>query len=106
MPCVFEVSVRPLFDLKALILFFQVEQPIVWTLAVLEINPNIQLTVPFVVGVSLLLLSTTTLLHCYRTLGRHFTYYLTIRDQHELVTSGLYNYVRHKLFSTRIMHFK
>ena len=69
-------------------------------------NPNIRLTVPFVTGVSLVLLSTFTLLHCYCTLGRHFTYHLTIRDQHELVTSGLYNYVRHIIFDSWIMHSK
>jgi hypothetical protein len=129
-PRVFEVSAGPFFDLQVLILFFQVEQPIVWILAVLEIttifilnglipispsiqslvcpapNPNIQLTVPFVAGVSFVLLSTFTLLHCYRTLGRHFTYHLTIRDQHELVTSGLYNYVCHIIFGSWNMHSK
>jgi protein-S-isoprenylcysteine O-methyltransferase Ste14 len=28
-------------------------------------------------------------------LGRHFTYHLTIRDEHELITSDIYSYVRH-----------
>lgn len=97
----------------------QVEQPLVWVLATLEIatilnlnglmpiapsiqklicpaiDPDIKLTLPFVAGIILVLLSTWVLLHCYSVLGRHFTYHLTICDQHELITCKLYSYVRH-----------
>ena len=34
-------------------------------------------------------------LSCYRTLGRLFTYELSILKDHQLITSGLYSYVRH-----------
>jgi len=33
--------------------------------------------------------------HCYRTLGRLFTFELSIRQDHKLVTSGIYSIVRH-----------
>jgi protein-S-isoprenylcysteine O-methyltransferase Ste14 len=62
-------------------------------------DPDIRLTVPFVAGVVLVILSTFILLHCYRVLGRHFTYHLTIRDKHELITTQLYSYVRHPSYS-------
>jgi protein-S-isoprenylcysteine O-methyltransferase Ste14 len=32
---------------------------------------------------------------CYRALGQMFTYELTIRDKHKLVTKGPYSVVRH-----------
>jgi len=106
---------------------FEVEQPLVWILAILEIttilsmkglipfapsitpllcpasNPDIRLTFPFVVGVILVTLSTFILLLCYNVLGRHFTYYLTIRDKHELVTSQLYSYVRHPSYTGTLL---
>jgi len=66
-------------------------------------DPRIRITVLFVIGVVLVLLSTFILLHCYRVLGRHFTYHLTIRDQHELIMSGLYNYVRHPSYSGTLL---
>ncbi|KAI0034104.1 hypothetical protein K488DRAFT_46227 [Vararia minispora EC-137] len=36
---------------------------------------------------------------CYKTLGRMFTYEITLREGHQLVTSGPYNYVRHPSYS-------
>lgn len=36
---------------------------------------------------------------CYRELGRLFTYELTIREKHRLVTSGPYSIVRHPSYS-------
>ncbi|EGN93899.1 hypothetical protein SERLA73DRAFT_144924 [Serpula lacrymans var. lacrymans S7.3] len=38
-------------------------------------------------------------LECYRLLGRLFTYELTIRPNHELVTTGLYSIVRHPSYT-------
>lgn len=40
---------------------------------------------------------------CYRTLGRLFTYEVTIRDGHRLVTGGPYAYVRHPSYTTYII---
>lgn len=39
---------------------------------------------------------------CYRTLGRFFTYEVTIRDDHLLVTSGPYAWVRHPAYTSAI----
>ena len=32
---------------------------------------------------------------CYREMGKHFTFPITILKDHELITSGPYSYVRH-----------
>ncbi|OAX34700.1 ICMT-domain-containing protein, partial [Rhizopogon vinicolor AM-OR11-026] len=37
--------------------------------------------------------------HCYRTLGRLFTFELSIRQDHKLVTSGPYSIVRHPSYT-------
>ncbi|KZT04530.1 uncharacterized protein LAESUDRAFT_761090 [Laetiporus sulphureus 93-53] len=36
---------------------------------------------------------------CYRTLGRLFTYEISIRDNHQLITTGPYAWVRHPSYS-------
>ncbi|KAJ7142395.1 hypothetical protein C8R44DRAFT_865740 [Mycena epipterygia] len=36
---------------------------------------------------------------CYRELGRHFTFALSIRDNHALVTTGPYSVVRHPSYT-------
>lgn len=41
---------------------------------------------------------------CYRELGRLFTYELTIREKHTLVTSGPYSIVRHPSYSALPLH--
>ncbi|KAH8100896.1 hypothetical protein BXZ70DRAFT_134791 [Cristinia sonorae] len=53
------------------------------------------LTIPFVIGS--LFLSAGALLRqaCYRTLGRHFTFQLSLQKDHKLVTEGPYSFVRH-----------
>ena len=32
---------------------------------------------------------------CYRTLGRHFTFQLSVQKDHQLITEGPYSFVRH-----------
>ena len=36
---------------------------------------------------------------CYRALGRLFTFEMSIRDNHELVTDGPYGWVRHPAYT-------
>ncbi|KZT21799.1 hypothetical protein NEOLEDRAFT_1150508 [Neolentinus lepideus HHB14362 ss-1] len=40
---------------------------------------------------------------CYRTLGRFFTYELSIRKKHQLVTAGPYSVVRHPAYTGSIL---
>ncbi|TFY57156.1 hypothetical protein EVG20_g8652 [Dentipellis fragilis] len=50
---------------------------------------------PFLAGIVLQLLAGIIRLSCYRALGRLFTFELSIRTEHKLVTSGPYSIVRH-----------
>jgi len=40
--------------------------------------------------------------HCYRALGRMFTYELSIRKEHKLITSGVYAIVRHPSYTSAL----
>ncbi|KIJ69792.1 hypothetical protein HYDPIDRAFT_22956 [Hydnomerulius pinastri MD-312] len=40
---------------------------------------------------------------CYRTLGRYFTFMLSVRKEHKLVTSGPYAWVRHPAYTGLMM---
>jgi len=53
----------------------------------------------FLAGVGLTTVGGFIRVQCYRTLGRFFTFELTIQDDHQLVTSGPYGYVRHPSYT-------
>ena len=40
-----------------------------------------------------------------RTLNRHFTYAVSIREQHELIEQGLYRYIRHPAYLGELLIF-
>lgn len=61
----------------------------------LRVASNIHVTPLFVVGSALAIVGGLMRLSCYRTLGRLFTYELSILKDHRLVTTGLYGFVRH-----------
>ncbi|OAX30946.1 hypothetical protein K503DRAFT_750934 [Rhizopogon vinicolor AM-OR11-026] len=64
--------------------------------------PDFDLTVStpaLITGSFLCIIGTAIRSHCYRTLGRLFTFELSIRQGHELVTSGPYSIVRHPSYS-------
>ncbi|KIJ60134.1 hypothetical protein HYDPIDRAFT_99330 [Hydnomerulius pinastri MD-312] len=42
-------------------------------------------------------------LWCYRTLGRFFTFQLSIREDHSIITTGPYSYVRHPSYTGLLM---
>ncbi|KAF8840668.1 hypothetical protein BDN67DRAFT_628577 [Paxillus ammoniavirescens] len=57
------------------------------------------LTPAFLVGSVLSILGSLLRTHCYRALGRMFTYELSIRKEHKLITSGVYAIVRHPSYT-------
>jgi len=61
----------------------------------LRISSDIRITRSFVVGSALTIIGGLMRLSCYRTLGRLFTYEISILKGHTLVTTGLYGIVRH-----------
>ncbi|KAA1476058.1 ICMT-domain-containing protein [Dentipellis sp. KUC8613] len=66
--------------------------------------PNVgSLTSLFLVGAAFVIAGSLIRLWCFRTMGRLFTYRLTLRDQHRLVTSGPYAIVRHPSYTGAIM---
>ncbi|KAJ3558751.1 hypothetical protein NP233_g11443 [Leucocoprinus birnbaumii] len=52
-----------------------------------------------IIGTALTLFSAVLRLWCYRSLGQLFTFEITIRPKHELITSGPYAYVRHPSYT-------
>ena len=54
---------------------------------------------------SLLTSSAFLRLACYHALGRAFTYELALQENHRLVTTGPYAYVRHPSYSAALVHF-
>ncbi|KAI0781759.1 hypothetical protein C8Q75DRAFT_728556 [Abortiporus biennis] len=62
-------------------------------------SSNIHLTPLFVLGVLFVLLGATIRVICFQTLGRFFTFELTIMKSHKLITSGPYNIVRHPSYT-------
>ncbi|KAL4061997.1 hypothetical protein V8B97DRAFT_1104238 [Scleroderma yunnanense] len=49
----------------------------------------------FLTGICLLITGSLIRVHCYRVLGHFFTFELSIRKGHRLITSGPYSIVRH-----------
>ncbi|ETW79785.1 hypothetical protein HETIRDRAFT_477394 [Heterobasidion irregulare TC 32-1] len=60
---------------------------------------NLSLSAQSLVGMGLVCLGGAIRLACYRELGRLFTYELTLRKEHKLVTSGPYSIVRHPSYT-------
>ncbi|KAI9056791.1 hypothetical protein FKP32DRAFT_1598680 [Trametes sanguinea] len=53
----------------------------------------------FVIGAILVIVGATLRLRCYRALGDLFTYEVVLKDEHKLVDTGPYAYVRHPSYS-------
>ncbi|EED82425.1 predicted protein [Postia placenta Mad-698-R] len=64
-----------------------------------ESHALFSLSTPFVAGVTTIVLTAALRLWCYATLGRLFTFLVTIRPEHKLITSGPYAYVRHPSYT-------
>lgn len=57
------------------------------------------LTPPYLLGLALLLSGAALRLASYRALGRHFTFTLSLKRNHALVTGGPYARVRHPAYA-------
>ncbi|TFK35069.1 hypothetical protein BDQ12DRAFT_688750 [Crucibulum laeve] len=60
---------------------------------------TLEMTYPFVLGWFFSLSGGIIRRQCYLTLGRYFTFELSIRKDHHLVTSGPYSIVRHPSYT-------
>ncbi|KAL0954901.1 hypothetical protein HGRIS_003834 [Hohenbuehelia grisea] len=60
------------------------------------------ITPSFLIGFLLVILGTVARIWCYKTLGRHFTFEVSLLHDHSLVTSGPYAYVRHPSYGACI----
>ncbi|KAI0081271.1 hypothetical protein K474DRAFT_1587999 [Panus rudis PR-1116 ss-1] len=57
----------------------------------------------FIFGTIIVHLATYLRITCYRLLGEHFTYELSIQKNHKLITHGPYAYVRHPSYAAIIL---
>jgi len=79
-----------------------------YLLSVLSQNgkyPNLNLTSQFLLGTIIATLFGHLRVECFRTLGRHFTFEISLRRGHELITYGPYSVVRHPSYTTGMIAF-
>ncbi|KAJ7124495.1 hypothetical protein C8R44DRAFT_734971 [Mycena epipterygia] len=65
--------------------------------------PTISLTPLLAVGSVLIASGALIRLHCYRALGKHFTFEMGISQGHKLITTGPYTYVRHPSYTGAVL---
>ncbi|EMD33538.1 hypothetical protein CERSUDRAFT_118110 [Gelatoporia subvermispora B] len=68
-----------------------------------RVADRISITPTFAIGCGLAVLGGTLRAECYRALGRLFTYEITVRKGHRLVTEGPYSWVRHPSYTAHII---
>ncbi|TFK93096.1 hypothetical protein K466DRAFT_161245 [Polyporus arcularius HHB13444] len=64
---------------------------------------GVGITSTFLLGTLLCAVGGVIRILCYRALGRHFTFELSLRKDHKLVTDGPYSIVRHPSYTALIM---
>lgn len=66
---------------------------------ILPVAKQFRLTPLFLLGWLILCLGTLIRLSCYRALGRFFTFELSVFNDHKLITTGPYAFVRHPSYT-------
>ncbi|KAG2030513.1 hypothetical protein BDR03DRAFT_936640 [Suillus americanus] len=61
--------------------------------------PDMMLNRYFILGTTLVIVGSLVRTWCFQVMGHHFTFKLSIRRNHALVTSGPYNLVRHPSYA-------
>ncbi|KAG1902583.1 uncharacterized protein F5891DRAFT_1143054 [Suillus fuscotomentosus] len=61
------------------------------------------ITFPFILGTTLAVVGGLVRWWCYRTLGRFFTFQISVRKGHHIVTTGPYAIIRHPAYTAGIM---
>ncbi|KAI1791144.1 ICMT-domain-containing protein [Ganoderma leucocontextum] len=62
-------------------------------------NPDVRLTPVSAIGTLLGIAGGLVRVWCHRALGRLFTWEMSVRENHELITNGLYSVVRHPSYT-------
>lgn len=62
-------------------------------------QPALHITPFFLIGALAVIFGTYIRISCYRALGQHFTFDLTVLPSHRLVTTSFYGYVRHPAYT-------
>lgn len=57
----------------------------------------------FWLGLVILIAGMLLRMHCWRELGRFFTHTVTIADQHKVIDTGAYSWVRHPSYSGALL---
>ena len=66
-------------------------------------SPGVELTLQSTIGMVFIISAGVLRLQCYRTMGRLFTYDVSIREGHQLVTTGPYSIVRHPSYTGALL---
>ncbi|RDB19865.1 Protein-S-isoprenylcysteine O-methyltransferase B [Hypsizygus marmoreus] len=76
-----------------------------WVLSVLskpETVANLHFTPFSVTGMVIIIAATMLRILCYRTLKKFFTFHISLRKDHQLITTGPYSVVRHPSYTALI----
>ncbi|KAI0666375.1 ICMT-domain-containing protein [Trametes maxima] len=60
---------------------------------------RLSITVPFLIGCTLVFAGAGLRLACYRTLGLNYNFQRSVREDHQLITTGPYAFVRHPAYT-------
>ncbi len=66
---------------------------------------SIKISPTFLVGLVCVTVAAYLRVKCYRHLGRHFTFELSLRKEHKLITDGPYSVVRHPSYTALFIYF-